>query len=83
VEKVENPDNGQQEKLNSLPSVIRKRVGGTKLSRINYDPKKDGNVFDWILLTAEVIRQVRGMERNVIEKAAAESERLDKAKMEN
>ena len=80
---MENPDNGQQEKLNSLPSVIRKRAEATKLSRINYNPKKDGNVFDWILLTAEVIRQVRGMERDVIEKAAAESKRLDEAKMEN
>ena len=81
--KVESPVNGQQEKLNSLPSVTRRRVGATSRNRLNYNPTKDGNVFDWILLTAEVVRQVRGLERDVIEKAAAESKRLDEAKMEN
>jgi hypothetical protein len=40
-------------------------------------------VFEWILFTAEVVRQVRRMERDVIEKAAAESERLDEAEVEN
>ena len=80
---MENPDNGQQEKLNSLPSVTRKGGAATKTSRLQYRPTKDGNVFEWILFTAEVVRQVRRIERDAIEKAAAESERLDEAKVED
>ena len=81
--KVESPVNGQQEKHNCLPSVTRKRAGATRTNRLQYRPTKDGNVFEWILFTAEVVRQVRRIERDAIEKAAAESKRLDEAEVEN
>jgi len=50
---------------------------------LQYRPTKDGNVFKWIVFTAEVVRQVRKIERDALEKAAAESKRLDEAKVEN
>jgi hypothetical protein len=81
--RVENRVSGQPEKHNSLPKLIRKQGAATKTSRLQYRPTKDGNVFAWILFTAEVVRQVRRMERDVIEKAAAESKRLDEAEVEN
>jgi len=48
-----------------------------------YEPKSDGNVFDWILYSAQTVRELRRIERDAIEKAAAESKRLDEAKMED
>jgi len=50
---------------------------------LQYRPTKDGNVFEWIVFTAEVVRQVRKIERDDLEKAAAESKRLDEAEVEN
>ena len=80
---MENRVNGQPEKHNSLPKRIKKQGAATKTSRLQYRPTKDGNVFEWILFTAEVVRQVRKIERDAIEKAAAESKRLDEAEVEN
>jgi len=48
-----------------------------------YDPQTDGNVFDWILGAASSVRELRRIEREAIEKAAAESKELDEAKVEN
>jgi hypothetical protein len=41
-----------------------------------YEPKEDGNVFNWILLKTETVRQLRRIQRDVAEKAAKESEGL-------
>jgi len=71
------------EKHNSLPKRIKKQEAATKTSRLQYRPTKDGNVFEWIVFTAEVVRQVRKIERDALEKAAAESKRLDEAEVEN
>jgi len=48
-----------------------------------YDPKKDGNVFSWVLRAAEVYRERKRTERNAAKEAAAELERLDSTKVEN
>ena len=48
-----------------------------------YDAKTDGNVFEWVLGAAQTLRDLRRVERDVIEKAAAESEKLDSAKVED
>jgi hypothetical protein len=48
-----------------------------------YDPKKDGNVFSWVLRAAQVRRELKRIEANVAKETAAESERLDPAKVEN
>ena len=48
-----------------------------------YDPKKDGNVFSWVLKAAEVYRKRKRTERDAAKEAAAELERLDSAKVEN
>ncbi len=48
-----------------------------------YEPKADGNVFEWVLYSAQTVRELRRIERDAIEKAARESEKLDSAKVEN
>ena len=48
-----------------------------------YEPKTDGNVFEWVLYSAQTVRELRRIERDAIEKAAAESEIVDSAKMED
>jgi hypothetical protein len=48
-----------------------------------YDPKKDGNVFSWVLRAAQVYRERKRIERDAAKEAAAELERLDSTKVEN
>ena len=48
-----------------------------------YDPKTDGNVFEWVLYLAQTVRELRRIERDAIEKAAKKSEIVDSAKMED
>jgi hypothetical protein len=49
-----------------------------------YDSAIDGNVFDWLISTAQDFRKIRQRERDVeLEKAAAKSESVDSTKVEN
>ena len=48
-----------------------------------YDPKKDGNVFSWVLRAAEIYRERRRIEVNATKEASAELKRLDQSKVEN
>jgi hypothetical protein len=49
-----------------------------------YDANTDGNVFDWLISTAEDFRKIRQRERYVeFEKATAKPESLDIPKVEN
>jgi hypothetical protein len=54
--------------------VIRKPV---------YDPRKDGNVFDWLLTASQWYREHRRIETDAAKEAAAELERLDRPKVED
>ena len=83
VAKAEHPANGQPERHKCLRQVTKKQAAVTRTERFTYKPQRDGNVFDWILLNAEVLRQLRRMERHAIEEAAAKSEGLDETKMED
>jgi hypothetical protein len=57
---------------------------GTGIRFPVYDAVKDGNVFDWLISTAEDFRKIRQRERYVeLEKAAAKSESMDSTKVEN
>jgi len=57
---------------------------GTRIRFPVYDAKIDGNVFDWLISTAEDFRKIRQRERDVeLEKAAAKSESMDTTKVEN
>jgi hypothetical protein len=57
---------------------------GTGIRFPVYDAAKDGNVFDWLISTAEDFRKIRQRERYVeLEKAAAKSESMDSTKVEN
>ena len=57
---------------------------GTKIRFPVYDAEMDGNVFDWLITTAEDFRKIRQRERYVeLEKAAAKSESMDATKVEN
>ena len=48
-----------------------------------YDPKQDGNVFEWILGASEAYREMRRIETNAAKEAAAVLERLDQPEVEN
>ena len=48
-----------------------------------YDPKKDGNVFSWVLRAAQMFRELRRIEANAAKEATAELKRLGNPEMEN
>ena len=48
-----------------------------------YDPKENGNVFEWILGASETYREMRRIETNAAKEAAAVLERLDQPEVEN
>ena len=48
-----------------------------------YDPKKDGNVFDWVLVASEAYRQMRRIEEDATKEAAAELERLGSSEVDH
>jgi len=57
---------------------------GTGIKFPVYDHRQDGNVFDWILEASEDFRQIRQRQRHVeLEKASAQSEGVDKTRVEN
>jgi hypothetical protein len=57
---------------------------GTKIKFPVYDRQVDGNVFDWLISTAEHVRQVRQKERlDELEKASAKPESVDRAEVAN
>jgi len=57
---------------------------GTGIRFPVHNPEVDGNVFDWLISTAEDFRKIRQRERYVeLEKAAAKSESVDSTKVEN
>jgi hypothetical protein len=54
----------------------------TKIKFPVYDSGQDGNVFEWLIDTAEDFRKIRQRERYVeLEKAATKSEVLDSPKV--
>jgi hypothetical protein len=48
-----------------------------------YDPKKDGNVFSWVLNAAQVFRKRREIEANAAKEATAELKRLGNPEVGN
>ena len=48
-----------------------------------YDPKKDGNVFNWVLVASEAYRQMRRIEEDAAKEASAVLKRLDETKVED
>jgi len=48
-----------------------------------HDPKKDGNVFFWVLRASAALRELRRIEANAAKEASAELKRLDSSKVEN
>jgi hypothetical protein len=66
------------------PCSIRKLAVGTKIKFPVYNSKVDGNVFDWLLRTAEDFRKIKQRERDVeLKKASAQSQSVDRSKVEN
>lgn len=56
----------------------------TKIKFPIYDANQDGNVFDWLISTAQDFRKIRQRERNAeLEKASTKSEGMDSTKVEN
>ena len=83
VGKVETLGSGLPEKHKCLPKLIKKPAAATKTDRFEYQPKEDGNVFQWILYSALTKRRLRRLERDAFEKAAAKSKELDQAKVDD
>ena len=48
-----------------------------------YDPKQDGNVFEWVLTASETYREMRRIETNAVKEATAVLKRLDETEVEN
>ncbi len=48
-----------------------------------YDPKRDGNVFQWLLIAAQVYRQRKQVESNAAKEATTELKRLGNPEVEN
>jgi len=56
----------------------------TRIKLPIYDAKTDGNVFDWLISTAEDLRKIKQRERYVeLEKTTAKLKSLDRPKMED
>lgn len=77
------PGSGLPEKPKCLPKPTKNPAAGTVIRMPDYDPKIDGNVFEWVLYSAQTVRELRRIERDAIEKAARESEKLDSTKVED
>ena len=76
--------NGVPARLRCWLCSIRKQAVGTRIRFPVYDSAIDGNVFDWLISTAQDFRKIRQRERDVeLEKAAAKSESVDSTKVEN
>jgi hypothetical protein len=50
---------------------------------LTYNPKRDGNVFQWILEASEVYRQIKKDQIDAVKEASAKSKRLDYPEMAN
>ena len=84
VEKVERRGSGAPVKRSYWQVSTRKPEAVTGIRFPVYDSKQDGNVFNWILQASEDFRQIKQRQKYVeFEKAAAKSEGMDKARVEN
>ena len=56
----------------------------TKIKFPVYDAKTDGNVFNWLISTAEDMRKIRQRERYVkLKEAAEKSQGMDRPEVED
>ena len=76
--------NGRPVKLSYWQQSTKKQEGVTRINFPVYNRQTDGNVFDWLISTAEDFRKIRQRERYLeFEKATTKSKSVDKPKMEN
>jgi hypothetical protein len=84
VEKVVLRDNGAPAKLSYWQQSIKKPEADTRIKFPVFDRQTDGNVFDWLISTAEDFRKIRQRERYFeFKKAATKPEGMDRPKVEN
>jgi hypothetical protein len=84
VEKVVLRGNGVPEKLSYWQQSTKKPEAVTRIKFPVFDRQKDGNVFDWLISTAQDFRQIRQRERwNEFKKAAEKPKSVDKPKVED
>ena len=84
VEKVVLRGNGAPEKLSYWQQSTKKLEGVTRINFPVYNRQTDGNVFDWLISTAEDFRKIRQRERYLeFKKATTKFEGMDKPKVEN
>ena len=84
VERVVLRGNGVPEKLSYWQQSTKKPEAVTRIKFPVYDRQTDGNVFDWLISTAQDFRQIRQRERwNEFKKAAEKPKSVDKPKVED
>lgn len=51
------------------------------ISKPIYDPRKDGNVFYWVLSAAQSFRESKRVENDAIKEASTKFKRLDRSEV--
>jgi hypothetical protein len=84
VEKVALQVNGRPVKLSYWQQSTKKPEADTRIKFPVYNRQTDGNVFDWLISTAEDFRKIRQRERYLeFKKATTKPEGVDKPKVED
>jgi hypothetical protein len=84
VERVVPRGNGAPVRLSYWQVSTKKPEAVTRINFPVYDRQTDGNVFDWLISTAQDFRQIRQRERwNEFKKTAEKPKSVDKPKVEN
>jgi arginine/lysine/ornithine decarboxylase len=82
VEKVVPQGNGAPVRLSYWQQSTKKLEGVTRINFPVYNRQRDGNVFDWLISTAEDFRKIRQRERwNEFKKASEKSKGMDPTKV--
>jgi hypothetical protein len=82
VEKVVPRGNGQPVKLSYWQVSTKKPEADTRIKFPVYDRARDGNVFDWLISTADDFRNIRQRERwNELKKIAEKPKVVDGSKV--
>jgi hypothetical protein len=78
VERVVRRDNGPPVKHSYWHSSTKKPEADTRIKFPVYDRQTDGNVFDWLISTADDFRKIRQRERwNELKKIAEKPKVVD------
>ena len=82
VEKEVRLDSGRLEKLSYWQQSTKNPEADTRIKFPVYDRARDGNVFDWLISTADDFRKIRQRERlDEFKKISEKSKVMDRTKV--